>query len=400
MRSTQCLITDRRLQAHAADFLQTHLPLRTHKRVCTPPAMWSVILWAAAWHKSLEHACGLLRDAPCSDTLHNALLPQIADHAKLQRHIDRLLLAGCRRPASSKRRRYPVAIDLNLIPYYGQPGSTPWIYVNKERQGTRRFHAYATAYLLWHGQRYTVAMTCVRDKEELAAVVRRLLRQVSKSGLRLRYLLLDRGFYSVAVFRYLQAARVPFLMPAIVRGRRPTEAQPVAGGTRRFTQCKRSGWYSYQLTSRHRERKATVSICVQCRNHAGHKGKHGRYVWLFAYWGLRPSSYRWVRETYRRRFGIETSYRQLHQGRARTSSRNAELRLLFVGVALVLRNLWVWWHWEVLSQRRRGGRRLRSALLPLAALLERIAWACGDLFGGLQPLQAPQPPSNKEIPPP
>jgi hypothetical protein len=353
--------------------------------------MWGIILYAASWQLSLAHVCGVLRDAPCSDTLHDALLPQIGDHTKLSRQINRLLSASVRSMTKSKKRRsYPIAIDLNLIPYYGRPGSTAWIYTSKQRQGTRRFHAYATAYVVWKGQRYTAAMTCVHDKEAMAVVVKRLMQQVSKTGLRVRYLLLDRGFYAVAVFRYLQAARVPFLLPAIVRGRKATTERP-AGGTRRFAQCKKSGWYTYQLTNHKEDQKATVSICVQCRNHAGHKGKHGRYVWLFAYWGLQPSSHRWIRETYRQRFGIETSYRQMHEGRGRTSSRSAELRLLFVGVALVLRNLWVWWYWEVLAQRQRGGRRLRAELLPLCALLERIASVCKDIFGGLKPLYTRQP---------
>jgi IS4 transposase len=44
---------------------------------------------------------------------------------------------------------------------------------------------------------------------------------------------------------------------------------------------------------------------------------------------------------YRRRFGIETSDRQLHQVKARTSSRNPALRLLLIGLALLIVNLWV-----------------------------------------------------------
>jgi len=47
-----------------------------------------------------------------------------------------------------------------------------------------------------------------------------------------------------------------------------------------------------------------------------------------------------VVETYRRRFGIESSYRQINQARLRTSSRSPELRLLAVAIALLLRNLW------------------------------------------------------------
>ena len=69
--------------------------------------------------------------------------------------------------------------------------------------------------------------------------------------------------------------------------------------------------------------------------------------------------------TYRLRFGIETSYRQMHEGRIRTTTRRPVVRLLYVGIALVLRNLWVWLHYTILSMPRRGGR---------VILLERLRW--------------------------
>jgi putative transposase len=77
----------------------------------------------------------------------------------------------------------------------------------------------------------------------------------------------------------------------------------------------------------------------------------------------------WIRATYRSRFGIESSYRQAHQARIRTSSRKPALRLLFMGVALVLRNVWVWLHAEVMAQPQRGARQLRPQSLCFARLL-------------------------------
>ena len=44
---------------------------------------------------------------------------------------------------------------------------------------------------------------------------------------------------------------------------------------------------------------------------------------------------------FRKRFGIETSYRQLGEGLAQTTSRDRRYRLLRVGLALLLRNVWV-----------------------------------------------------------
>ena len=105
-----------------------------------------------------------------------------------------------------------------------------------------------------------------------------------------------------------------------------------------------------------RKRTATVSICVKCRNYRGERKRHGRQTLIYAYWGYQPPSPESVFTTYRLRFGIESSYRQLHEGRIRTTMRRPEVRLLYAGIALVLRNLWVWLHYTILSRPRRGGR--------------------------------------------
>jgi hypothetical protein len=76
-----------------------------------------------------------------------------------------------------------------------------------------------------------------------------------------------------------------------------------------------------------------------------------------------------MRATYRGRFGMESSYRQVHQARIRTSSRKPALRRLFMGVALVLRHVWVWLHAAALAQPQRGARQLRPPSLRFARLL-------------------------------
>jgi DNA-binding winged helix-turn-helix (wHTH) protein len=48
-----------------------------------------------------------------------------------------------------------------------------------------------------------------------------------------------------------------------------------------------------------------------------------------------------VRQCYRQRFGIETSYRCMRQVRAWTTSRNAALRFMLMGLGFIRVNLWV-----------------------------------------------------------
>jgi hypothetical protein len=67
--------------------------------------------------------------------------------------------------------------------------------------------------------------------------------------------------------------------------------------------------------------------------------------------------------------------------------------LFLVGVALVLRNVWVWLHWEVLSGRRRGGRAIRLELLSVKALLLMLWEIATQLLGSTEeiPTQRPIP---------
>lgn len=233
-------------------------------------------------------------------------------------------------------------------------------------------------YLVRHGRRFTLALTWVTTGEPLAGVIQRLLRVARQRDIRPRYLLLDRGFCSVDVIRFLQAGRHPFLMPLPLRGRRADHPDGLSG-SRAFA-ARRSGWGEYTLTNA-AGRRATVGVCVRCRNWKGERGRHGRQRLVYAFWGITPTSVDWVRQVYRSRFGIETSYRQMNQAKVATTTRNPVVRLFLVGVALILRDVWVWLHWEVLSGRRRGGRVVRLDRLPFKALLLWLLHVAEEQFG-------------------
>ena len=83
----------------------------------------------------------------------------------------------------------------------------------------------------------------------MKAVIKRLLDQCRRIGLKCELLLLDRGFYSVSVISYLKHAQIPFVMPVIKRGRKATKEQP-AGGTRKYQDWKRSGFDRYELKTK------------------------------------------------------------------------------------------------------------------------------------------------------
>jgi hypothetical protein len=115
-------------------------------------------------------------------------------------------------------------------------------------------------------------------------------------------------------------------------------------------------------------------------------------------WGIGTHSTAWVYQTYRRRFGIETSCRQLHEAHIKTSTRDPTLRLLLIGIALILRNIWVWVHYPLLVMPCRGGRKLNLGLPPFKMLLLWLAllgrthlWYCRQCRRGTSALTITPP---------
>jgi putative transposase len=323
LRLMQYMLTPNAVYTHAAYRLRTHLRLTDFSPTCTASHLLLAVFTACARLCSLFAACGRLLRAPGAETIRKALLASLPDQDELERRLNRALAANL--PRTLRRRRQRLAGDLHLRPYHGQPHADPSeIYRSQAKSGTSHFHAYATVYLVYRGQRFTVAVTVVRRGEALAGVLQRLLRQAARVGVRPCLLLLDRGFGSVAVLRYLQAARYPFLMPLVCRGRKADHPQGPSG-SRVFPYWRRSGFRCYTL---HDEdgRAATVSVCVACCNVTRRGRRRGRQRLVYAYWGVRPGSVAWVRQTYRQRFGIETSYRQLGEALPRTCTRNPVVR--------------------------------------------------------------------------
>jgi IS4 transposase len=100
---------------------------------------------------------------------------------------------------------------------------------------------------------------------------------------------------------------------------------------------------------------------------------------LFAAWRVRGAP-REVHRRYRTRFGIEASYRQARQARIHTRTRDPRVRLVFLAVALLLRNLWVWVHAEVLARGGGPAQVPQLGRLRLQQLLDWVARAVAALM--------------------
>jgi len=363
----------------AIDTLIEHFNMVVHGYKVQTEDIWRAVVAASAQGQAIESTLKQLADAPDPSTVRLYLrtaLVQVNSLVDIEAACNEALVAHV--PPSINSGRHKVAIDLTFIPYHGRAAQDPnEIRRGQAKSGTTHFHCYATAYVIKKNKRVTLALTYVQAGDTLVEVLERLLSRLRALHIRIKRLYLDKQFYTVPVIRHFQT-RYPdqeVLIPVIVRGKQ--------GGTRALLQ----GRHSYRTTYTMRSSKygeATFPIGVVPKYSKGRYGRHG--VEWFAYVLLGPirSPLSQIYEDYRLRFGIESSYRLMNKVRARTSSRSPGLRLLFVGVALTLVNIWVFLKWAYLGRPRRGGRDVLAYLFPLSMFRQFLLEALKDIYGAVR----------------
>lgn len=345
---SEYIITKQEVHDYANLWLGSALKLEYKGYKCTDTVLLQILLIAASRVVSIFAACCDLADAPTHDAVFDALYATLPEIAELEKRLNRSLCTELPKALTRKSRK--IAIDLTLIPYHGQPAfDENEVYRSKPKSGTSHFHAYATAIVVHKGYRFTLALTYVQRGEALKDVLKRLTRLVRKQGVKIKYTLLDKEFCSVEVIQYLRRAKYGFIIAAPVRGRKTKNKNHPATGLRALKK-KKNGYYSHTFTRKEKGGKTKsvkVKICVSgksCRHNKTGKKKYKKL--LYAIWKVHKTPSK-IREEYRKRFGVETSYRQMNEARIKTCTRSPLLRLLFIGVALVLRNVWVWVHFRL-----------------------------------------------------
>lgn len=377
MRSRKnCTITSGQVYSYTLESLLQDKLVKDHGWLCTAAVVLGIVLRAAGRSISISAACRDLAKAPSDQAVMTALeegLPKTL--SVLERRLNDTLTG--RLPRRMRRRAWEVAIDWHLQPYYGEPQkSRNELYYGQPKQGTTKFHAYATACIVQYGHRYTLALTWVRRHESMVVVLRRLVARIREIGLKIKRVLLDRAFFNVPVIEFLQAENLPFLMPVAIRGRAPKKGRKLTG--LRWIKSQKAGWYSHTMKSK--KRQVTVSVCVNYRRHRNRKDrKQRKQKLLFAAWRVHGSPTE-IRECYRRRFGIEASFRQMRQARIYTCTRSPRLRLFFLAMALILRNIWVWIHQTRLAEGSGDSLTLHLERLRFKRMLDWIVYEVVALF--------------------
>lgn len=312
--------------------VKKHLSLKSNGYQCDTEMIFNVLFKAATETVSIETACNDLLNVASGNTIRENLNEQLdVCHLREQEwEMNQALAEGI--PEKIYQQPVEVALDCHDEPFYGKtPELRTYACRSKAKKGTTHFFRIASAYVLCGPVRLTLAVIYVLPEYTPLDVLKRLLFRLKSLNLHLGILYLDKGFCSGAIIRYLKESNQTAILACPIRGK--------TGGTRAL--CK--GRKSYRTTHTFTD-GTQVELVLKATLVPGKSGKLRRkwlaFVILHLDWTPKK-----VHKRYRRRFGIECSYRLMRQVRAITTSKNPALRFFLLGFGLLLINIWARLRW-------------------------------------------------------
>lgn len=339
--------------------LQEHFQLDMENRTYSAQDVWDVLVAASVERISVEMASQLLEGAPSGTTVRTlvkSMLQDIGQMAALEKQVNQLLTT--RLPRRLLQSKLPAAIDLTELPYHGQGAEDdPYVRRGRAKSGTTHFYVFATLYVVKKNKRYTLGLVLMKQGEKAQDVLERLLAYGRQLGLRLKRLYLDRGFDNNGLIAYLKKQPFPTIIPLVVRGKQ--------GGSRALLVGRKSYTTTYERKSTVYDAQ-TLPLFIVCKYSKGKYKRKGVFRFAYIVIGNLKRQPAQIAEEYRRRFGIETSYRLMNTVRARTTCKVATFRLFLVALAFLCLNLWQYVKWTYLFVPQPGPRKVLHHLLPLA----------------------------------
>jgi len=223
------------------------------------------------------------------------------------------------------RRKVDVAIDTTDLPFYGNK-NTPMVLGIQPQRGTHHGYKYASICIVEKGIRFTLLALPIGQWDEIDEIFEKLIRY-AKSKVKINRVYCDRWFYRTKTIKILKKYNLKFIIQAkkfsnikrIIRENKGKEI--IVDNIEISTQkCEKEVIRIFALPHR-RDNKKKVVFATNI--------------------DVTESNAFLCGELFRRRWGIETSYRVKCDFRAKTSSKNYVIRLFHFLFSVMLYNTWV-----------------------------------------------------------
>ena len=300
------------------------------------------ILNASTSRTSINNVSNLCEDAPSEGTVRYRL--RNLEEDTVQENLNEKLKIHANKTVFRQENIY--AIDFVNTPFYGTEENEGDTIKTKPKEGTSRFYTYASIYIILNNKRYTLAVKYIKKGDALKDTVDFLIKEIQSNEFKIKRIYLDKEFYTVEVINYLMNNEIPFIIPCVKRG--------PSGGIRKLLKGRES--YTTDYTMHSKENEATFQVNIVVKYSKNKFKKKGIRYFAYAVYNVDLPVQNTFKE-YRKRFGIESSYRLINQAKIHTSTKNPTLKLLYIGISFILVNVWIYIQWTHISIPRRGSRR-------------------------------------------
>ena len=274
-------------------------------------------LFASVLKTSIEAASKALRETGFDVPSADALLKNLAGKTvkKLETLINRVLYRLFRAawipgvPAT-------ISMDFTDILYYGQVDDD-YVTNTKPRKGTHYAYKFLTVSIVSKIGKFVLYVKLVRRGDDIARIVRGIVGKLKKT-LRVKWIVLDKGFYKARIVYVLKKEGVPFIIAA-----------PSYEAFERYFKGVKNGYIRYKVAGKYP---------VWLVKYSDSKGA------IYYITNRRPFSNHRVRvyhRRYKRRWRIEVTFRMIKSFMAVTTSKNPVVRLFFFGFSVIVYNLFI-----------------------------------------------------------
>ena len=293
------------------------------------------VVFTASKEKSIEECVARLRDlsgnkTPSADTVLRRLGK--LSRGQLFDMFDAFVahnIAKARRKGLLKK-PVLVAIDCHDEPYYGKE-KPPEVKGTKKCKGTNYAYQYIVLDIVVEGQRFTIGILPVPSLIDANNLVKVLLKKVMPL-IDIEAVLLDRGFYSVAVICDIMELGLVFEMPA-----------PRNEKVQKYLALQRGFRFSidpYTVESKPRSVTVTIVMAQSPRKVRELPDKDPLFV-FFTNGSINEKLIQEKIENYDCRWGIETGFRVRDDFLIQTTTRNPVIRYFFFVLAAMLYDNWL-----------------------------------------------------------
>lgn len=221
-----------------------------------------------------------------------------------------------------------VAIDITDWLFYGD-SDTEMVVGTQPKRGTHWAYKFITLNIVEKGVRFTLKALPINDYSEINKLLKELI-VFAKEKVDINIVYLDKGFYEVEVANMLKRLGVHFIIHAKLQGERIKKL--IAAN-----EDKEAIAVNYKMIRKRAPRStADVKLFI-----VPHRMKKGQKTGFITDLDVTEDTAKDYAEAFRKRWGIETSYRVKNNFRPKTTSRNFAIRLFFFLFSVCFYNLWV-----------------------------------------------------------